>query len=499
MRTIAIVNQKGGCGKTTISINLASALAEAGQKVLLVDMDSQSHCAVGLAVPEQQIEQSIYDVLISRSRNEPIKLTEILWQISDKLELAPASIDLSAFEQQMAGIPERECCLRDAIEGVKNDYDYVIVDCPPAVGLLTFNALRAATDVIVPVETGYFALHGLSKQLETLSILCKRCSQHVEVTVLASMYDIRTKMAREILAELRENFSDKMYTTIVNFNTKIKEASSFGQPISEYDPASKGQRDFEALAQEVIGATSKEQRHEFVNSLADQLESISVTADELVRAANPPIKIVETTPERSVPEEFVTATLQPAPQQMEAPAPAEPVIEIPQPDERTGDLTPPPAPAEPATETPQSVAPAELTQSVAPGEPATEVPQTPAPAEPTTPEITEPTPAEPDFLDINSKLSDYYGVNQMSDAVVFVTLYPRANDVRIASDFNNWQPVQTPMEKVGQSGVWQTKIKLPQGKYRYRLVVDGQWQQDPYNHMTEVNPFGEYNSILEVK
>ena len=111
MRIIAVVNQKGGCGKTTVSINLASALAESVQRTLLVDMDPQSHCAVGLAVPEEQIEQSIYDVLISKSRNEPIKLTEILWQISDRLELAPASIDLSAFEQQMSGIAERECCL----------------------------------------------------------------------------------------------------------------------------------------------------------------------------------------------------------------------------------------------------------------------------------------------------------------------------------------------------------------------------------------------------
>jgi chromosome partitioning protein len=434
---VAIVNQKGGCGKTTVSINLASALAEAGQKVLLVDMDSQSHCAVGLAVPEQQIEQSIYDVLISTSRNEPIKLTEILWQISDNLELAPASIDLSAFEQQMAGIADRECCLRDAIEQVKNDYDFTIIDCPPAVGLLTFNALRAATDVIVPVETGYFALHGLSKQLETLSILCKRCSQHVEVRVLASMYDIRTKMAREILAELREHFADKMFTTIVNFNTKIKEAASFGQPICEYDPASKGQKDFEALAAEVVGIRVKEQRHEFVNSLADQLESISATADELLRIAKPPIEIAEAPrteharpkiqPEEQKP---VTLAAQPAAKQVQA--------------------------------------------------------RTPSGSEPT-------------LMDTDAKLSDYYGVNQISDAIVFVTLYPRAQSVQIAGDFNNWQPGDTPMQKVGQSGVWQTKIKLPQGKYRYRLVVDGQWQQDPYNERTEINPFGEYNSVLEVK
>ncbi len=246
MRTIAVVNQKGGCGKTTVSINLAAGLAELGKKTLLVDMDPQSHCAVGLAVPEEQIEQSIYDVLISKSRNEPIKLSEILWQINERFDLAPASIDLSAFEQQMTDIADRDCCLAKVLEEAKGSFDYVIIDCPPAVGLLTFNALRAATDVIVPVETGYFALHGLSRQLETLSILCERCGHKIIVKVLASMYDIRTKMAREIIAELRSCFGEKMFKTTVNFNTKIKEAASFGQPILEYDPASKGRSDFRA-------------------------------------------------------------------------------------------------------------------------------------------------------------------------------------------------------------------------------------------------------------
>ncbi len=446
MRTIAVVNQKGGCGKTTVSINLASALAELGHRTLLVDMDPQSHCAVGLAVPDDQIEQSIYDCLISTSRNEPIKLAEILWQISDKLELAPASIDLSAFEQQMVGIVERESCLKNVLCETKNEYDYVIIDCPPAVGLLTFNALRAATDAIVPVETGYFALHGLSKQLETLGILCKRCSQQINVRVLASMYDLRTKMAREILAELRAHFADKMFKTIVNFNTKIKEASSFGQPICEYDSASKGQKDFRALAEEIINSSADrrpqadhgelvelievvesvasakpniialpavatldkkagQQRTEVVSSLADRLETISATADELLQSAKPAIKAIPQAPRAEKPKQ----------------------------------------------------------------------------------------------ADTNAKLSDYYGVSQINDAVIFVTLYPRANSVQIAGDFNNWQPAKSPLQKVGSSGVWQTKIKLPTGKYRYRLVVDGQWQQDPYNEATELNPFGGLNSVVEVK
>lgn len=449
MKTIAIVNQKGGCGKTTVSINLASALAGLGQRILLVDMDPQSHCAVGLAVPEDQIEQSIYDVLISRSRNEPVKLTEVLWQISDGLELAPASIDLSAFEQQMTGVTERECCLKDALDQIKDDYDYTIIDCPPAVGLLTFNALRAATDIIVPVETGYFSLHGLSKQLETLSVLCKRTNQEVNVSVLATMYDIRTKMAREILSELRNHFGDRMFNTVVTFNTKIKEASSFGQPISEYDPASKGNKDFRSLASEIMSTQAKQQRHDYVNSLAGQLESISYTADELLQATKtgeqaeqaPQVEEVKRLPDE---KEFASVEAR-AWKDLEAGVEEDEIVPI---------------------EEPESV---------------------PIPIA----EVSEERTA--------AKLSDYYGVDQVNDAIVFVTLYPRANDVQIAGDFNNWQPQKTPMQKVGNSGVWQTQLKLPAGRYRYRLVVDGQWQQDPYNELTELNPFGDYNSVVEIK
>jgi chromosome partitioning protein len=446
MRTIAVVNQKGGCGKTTVSINLASALAESGNKVLLVDMDPQSHCAVGLAVPEEQIEQSIYDILISKSRNEPVRLSEILWQISDRLELAPASIDLSAFDQQMAGIPERESSLKNVLEDVKSTYDFVIIDCPPAVGLLTFNALRAATDVIVPVETGYFALHGLSKQLETLGILCSRCQQKVDVRVLASMYDIRTKMAREILAELRTHFADRMFKTVVNFNTKIKEASSFGQPINEYDPASKGQQDFQMLSEELMGAQAKRENKLIVDSLASQLDAIHTSARSLAKpAAEQPIEIV------SLPS--------------------------------SGKVKPEPK----ATE---------LVAASVPQEAKTEAAQ--AESTPVAEPVAAIAPEETSMQDTEEKLANYYGVNQVSDAVMFVTLYPRATAVQIAGDFNNWQPESSCMERIGDKGTWRAKMDLNKGRYRYRLVVDGQWQQDPYNENMEMNPYGDYNSVLEV-
>jgi len=346
----------------------------------------------------------------------------------------------------MAGIAERELCLRNVMEEVTGDYDFAVVDCPPAVSLLTFNALRAATDVVVPVETGYFALHGLSKQLETLSILCKRCQQPVAVRVLASMYDIRTKMAREILAELRSHFSDRMFKTVVNFNTKIKEAASFGQPINEYDPASKGQQDFRALAQELIGSDARPQvkSKRLVDSLADQLEAIGTSATELLQSSQ------AVTNPAGEPE--------PGPGGSAAPV------------------------GEPATVTAESPGTAEPAVAGASPEPV---------AVASSPEMA--------FDQTDAKLANYYGVNQIQDAVVFVTLYPRAEHVQIAGDFNNWQPATTPMQRIGESGVWQAKVKLPHGTYRYRLVVDGHWQQDPYNERTEMNPYGEYNSVLEVK
>jgi chromosome partitioning protein len=400
MRTVAIINQKGGCGKTTVSINLASAMAAKGYRTLLVDMDPQSHCAVGLAVPEEQIEHSIYDILIGMGRNEPMRINEILWQICDRFELAPSSIDLAAFEQQMTGIVDRENCLRKVLDSVREEYDYVILDCPPSVGLLTFNALRAATDVVVPVEMGYFSLHGLSKQLDTLNILCRQCEQKINVMVLASMYDIRTKMAREILAELKKNFVQKMFKTVVNFNTKLKEAASLGQPISEYDPSCKGFKDFLNLADELIGTDTQMHRAELVNSLQAKLGVISASAEELL------------------------ATIKPEPRQ-----------------------------------------------------------QTMAAAEPQT---------------LDEKLAEFYGVHQINGKVVFSTLYPRAQTVKIAGDFNGWNPEMTEMQKVSDNGKWQLHLPLEKGTYRYRLVVDGQWQQDPYNELTEVNPYGEMNSVMYV-
>ncbi len=444
MSTIAVVNQKGGCGKTTVSINLASCLAQEGKKTLLVDIDPQGHCAVGLAVPEEQTEQSIYDALIGVGRGESYNFSEILWEISDNFELAPASIDLAAFDQQTNGLTDRENCLGSLLSQFSSKYDYVVIDCPPAVGLLTFNALRAATDVIVPVETGYFSLHGLSKQLETLNILCKQCSHQINVMVLASMYDVRTKMGREILAELRKHFSSRMFKTVVNFNTKLKEASSLGQPIGEYDPSSKGHKDFLSLAQELIATDTQVS----VSAVTAPVEAVaSVEAADTVTAS---VSSADSIGVLSQSIESISSSAQELLAGMGSPAVSVDVSSL----------------AVDASDSESLVA---------------DVPSSSA------------------SPDMDAKLNDFYGVRQFGSGTRFVTLYPRAGTVQIAGDFNDWQPEKTVMVNADGTGKWVLDLDLAPGKYRYRMVVDGHWQQDPYNEHSELNPYGEYNSILEVQ
>jgi cellulose biosynthesis protein BcsQ len=258
MRTIAIINQKGGCGKTTTSINLAACLARLGQKTLLVDVDPQGHCAVGLAVPEEQIERTIYDCLLEERDGKVARLADIVWQIATDFDLAPSNLKLAAFEQVFSGRIGREDRLRKAIDSVKQNYKWCIIDCPPSVGLITFNALRACDEAIVPVETGYFSLHGLAKMMETLEMLRDRCDKEILIRVLPTLYDTRTKLAREVLSELRSKFREYLMESTVNFNTKLKEAASFGQPITEYDPGSRGYKDFVNLARELMGHTPAE-------------------------------------------------------------------------------------------------------------------------------------------------------------------------------------------------------------------------------------------------
>lgn len=284
MRTVAIANQKGGCGKTTVSINLAACLAREGRRTLLVDMDPQGHCALGLAVPEDQVELSIADVLRTATAPDKIDINRTIWQITANFDLSPSMTNLSDFEQEINGKPDAEDRLAAALSTVSDKYDFAIVDCPPHIGLLTRNALRAAGEVIIPVDTGYFSLQGLTKQLETVEAIRAAREETLEVRVLANLYDVRTKLGREILNELKRKFEPLMCHTFINFNTKLREGASFGQPITEYDPGSMGFRDFVRLARELIAAGGPDL---IPTTLLRQADDLAAKADKLLATSRP--------------------------------------------------------------------------------------------------------------------------------------------------------------------------------------------------------------------
>lgn len=437
MRTIAIINQKGGCGKTTTSINLAACLARLGQKTLLVDMDPQGHCGVGLAVPEEQVERTVYETLIEEGDGRVARMQDVIWQIASDFDLAPSNLKLAAFEQVFAGRAGREDRLRRALDGVRDRYDWAIIDCPPSVGLITFNALRACDECIVPVETGFFSLHGLTKMMETLEHLRQQCDQEIRVRVLPTLYDTRTKLAREVLSELRGKFREHLMESTVNFNTKLKEAASFGQPITEYDPGSRGYKDFVNLARELMG-----QRPVEAEQAAVPLEKLSRPA-ELVARAKALAQLTNV--------QFGRNTVAVAATAGEAPL-AVALAEAPAGDRRM-----------------------EL-------DPTSHSPVVPAPRKST-----------------EQKIAEFYGVKQMGAEVVFGAHFPEAQSVVVAGDFNSWSTHTTPLAPADKPGDWVGRLILPRGRYRYRLVVDGNWMTDPNNGYVEQNQFGELNNVLEVK
>ena len=450
MRIIAIINQKGGCGKTTTSINLAACLARLGQKTLLVDMDPQGHCGVGLAVPEDQIERTIYDTLIEEADGKPATISEVVWQIASDFDLAPSNIKLAGFEQVFAGRTGREDRLSKSLATAKANYKWAILDCPPSVGLITFNALRACDEVIVPVETGFFSLHGLAKMMETLELMKERCSKDILIRVLPTLYDTRTKLAREVLSELRTKFRDYLMDSTVNFNTKLKEAASFGQPITEYDPGSRGYKDFVNLARELMG-------HRPVDVEVQPNEQLSRPA-ELVQRAKQLSQLTNFQFGRNT-----IPSMQPAPATAATAATA-------------------------ATDETQQHLERPLTTAGTMTAPRIRAVQATEPAA----DVVEPT------RTTQQKIEDFYGVKQMGDEVVFSVRLDQARKVLLAGDFNGWSPMGTPLQTNGRPGVWVAKLPLPRGRYRYRLIVDGKWMTDPNNQYVETNEYGELNNIVEV-
>jgi len=371
LRKIAVANQKGGCGKTTVSVNLASSLSFLNKRVLLIDLDPQGHSSLGLGIDTATIAQSLYDVFDETSENRP-GLLDVKVIVSDCLHVVPSNIVLSALEQKLAGTRGRENKLYEKIESLGMSYDFLLIDCPPNLGLLTFNALRAANEVIVPVECSTFSLHGLVKVRETAELLKEVLNHSVRIKVVLNDFDARTRFSHKIQDELERTFPERLFRTVIHHSVRLKEAAAAGKPITEFDRSSGVFKNFMNLAAEVLEGESAPR---------SLLWSDPFAIEHLV---------------------------------------------------------------------PQGIDRDNVKKSV-----------------------------------------------EGEQNVLLRVCAPEAICIQVAGDFNNWVPeyMRSPIKR---NGFWRKLYHLPKGNYKYKFIIDGDWTCDPGNQRREPNPFGGFDSVLEV-
>ncbi|WP_251386813.1 ParA family protein [Mediterraneibacter agrestimuris] len=248
-RIIAIANQKGGVGKTTTAINLSACLASLGKKVLSLDLDPQGNMTSGLGVDKDEIENSVYNLIIGECGIEECICKDVI----ENLDVLPSNINLSAAEIELIGVDDKEYIIKNAMEKVKNKYDFIIIDCPPALSMLTINAMTTANSILVPIQCEYYALEGLSQLIHTINLVQERLNSKLYIEgVVFTMYDARTNLSLQVVENVKENLEQEIYKTIIPRNIRLAEAPSYGMPISMYDPKSSGAESYMMLAEEVI-------------------------------------------------------------------------------------------------------------------------------------------------------------------------------------------------------------------------------------------------------
>ena len=255
-KVISVANQKGGVGKTTTTINLSTILAKKGKKVMLIDADPQGNATSGVGA-EKDVDLSFYDILTNDT-----EIIDTLQKTAIKnLEVCPSNINLAGAEVELVSMMSREQRLKEKLDIIKERYDFVLIDCPPSLGLITLNAFTASDSVLIPVQCEYFALEGLGQLLNTINLVKKHLNKNIQIEgALLTMYDIRTNLSNQVVKEVKKYFEDKVYKTVIPRNVRLSEAPSYGLPITEYDPRSKGAKSYEKFAKEFLKINAEEEK-----------------------------------------------------------------------------------------------------------------------------------------------------------------------------------------------------------------------------------------------
>lgn len=255
-KIIAVANQKGGVGKTTTTVNLSTILAQKGKKILLIDADPQGNATSGLGA-EKEVELSTYDILVNDTAIEDILQKTMI----KNLKICPSNMNLAGAEVELVSMMSREQRLKEKLDVVREKFDYIFIDCPPSLGLVTLNAFTAANSVLIPVQCEYFALEGLGQLLNTVNLVKKHLNKEIEIEgALLTMYDIRTNLSNQVVREVKKYFNNKVYKTVIPRNVRLSEAPSYGMPITEYDPKSKGAKSYTKLAKEFLSLNEEEKK-----------------------------------------------------------------------------------------------------------------------------------------------------------------------------------------------------------------------------------------------